>query len=362
MTTERGLFSYGLGLFLIVVLAGCATSSPTRMQFETGVASEAERVWPPPPDIPRYRFVGQLTGEDNFHGDRNSRDVGQKVLGWLVGLMSDRHAPVVLQRPQSGYTDPQGRVFVTDVSRAAVYVFDQVTGQLLVWEMAGPGIRFKTPLGITPGTGKRILVVDADLAQVVILNERGKPEGAFGKEILKRPVGIARDAKRGRIYVSDRQSHSIKVFDDKGKFLREIGRRGEGLGEFNAPTYMTFAHDRLYVTDTLNSRIQIFDRDGKAIRSLGRRGLFLGDMPRPKGVAADSDRNIYVVESYYDHLLIFNDKGEFLLPIGGTGSRIGEFYLPAGVWTDERDRIYVADSFNGRIMVFQYLKEVQEAG
>ena len=332
------------------------------MQFEASDAPEAEQVWPPPPDIPRYRFVGQLTGEENFQGDRDSQGVGRKVFGWLVGLMSGQQTPVVLQRPQSGYTDPQGRVYVTDVSRAAVYVFDQVEGALLVWEMAETGVRFKTPLGIVSGPGKEILVVDADLAQVVRLNNKGKPMGVFGKEVLKRPVGIARDAERGRVYVSDSKAHNIKVFDDNGKFLHEIGMRGEGLGEFNAPTYMTFANDRLYVTDTLNSRVQIIDRDGDVIRSLGRRGLYLGDLPRPKGVAADSDRNIYVVESYYDHLLIFSDKGEFLLPIGGTGSRIGEFYLPAGVWTDGHDRVYVADSFNGRIMVFQYLKEVQEAG
>ena len=347
---------------LVLVLAGCATPSPTRMQFETSEALEAEQVWPPPPDIPRYRFVGQLTGQGNFQGDRNTQGMGEKVFGWLVGLMSGKQTPVVLQRPQSGFTDSQGRVYVTDVSRAAVYVFDQVEGALQVWEMAGDGLRFETPLGIVPGPDRQILVVDADLAQVVRLNSKGKPQGTFGKEILKRPVGIARDAERGRIYVSDSQAHNVKVFDDNGKLLDEIGRRGEGLGEFNAPTYMTFAHGQLYVTDTLNSRIQIFGRDGRAIRALGRRGLFLGDMPRPKGVATDSDRNIYVVESYYDHLLIFNDKGEFLLPIGGTGSRIGEFYLPAGVWTDDRDRVYVADSFNGRIMVFQYLKEVREAG
>ncbi len=352
----------GVAWLLVLVLAGCASPSPTRMQFETSTAPEAEQVWPPPPDIPRYRFVGQLTGQQNFHGDRDGQGMGKKVFGWLVGLMSGKQTPIVLQRPQNGFTDNEGRVFVTDVSRAAVYVFDQVRGELLIWEMAGAGLRFRTPLGIIPGPENQILVVDADLARVVRLNSRGKPQGAFGGEVLKRPVGIARDAERGHIYVSDSQAHNIKVFDDNGKFLREIGHRGEGLGEFNAPTYLTFSQGRLYVTDTLNARVQIFDREGKPLRSLGRRGLFLGDMPRPKGVATDSERNIYVVESYYDHLLIFNDKGEFLLPIGGTGNRIGEFYLPAGVWTDERDRVYVADSFNGRIMVFQYLKEVGEAG
>lgn len=332
------------------------------MHFETSGEPLAQQVWPSQPDVPRYRFVGQLTGENNFRRDQQSQEIGQKVFGWLVGLVSSKHTPVVLQRPQGGYTDKDGRVYITDVSRAAVYVFDQVAGQFLVWEMAGKGIRFKTPIGIVPGVEEGILVVDADLAQVVLLDNSGEPVDSFGKGLLERPVGIARDIDRGRIYVSDSQAHNIKVFDNDGNFLRVIGQRGEGPGEFNAPTYMAFAHGKLYVTDTLNSRIQIFNREDEVVSTVGRRGLYLGDMPRPKGVATDADHNIYVVESYYDYLLIFNEKGEFLLPIGGTGSRVGEFYLPAGVWTDERDRIYVADSFNGRIMVFEYLREVQEAG
>lgn len=336
----------------MLVLTGCASAPPV-MTLHTD--ESAEHVWPGAPDAPRYRFVGALTGEGNMQRDSDAESVGRKVFNWLVGLVSGARTPVVLQRPQSGFVDEAGRVYVSDVSRAAVYVFDRPAGALHVWEMADNRTRFETPVGIAPGAAGTVLVADAELGRVVRLDADGEPAGSLGADVLMRPVGLARDAQRGVIYVADARAHDVKVFADDGRLLKTIGRRGAAPGEFNAPTYLEFRDDLLYVTDTLNSRIQIFDAGGEFVREFGRRGLYIGDLPRPKGVTVDNDGNIYVVESYYDHLLVFNGKGELLLPIGGTGSGIGEFYLPADVWTDRRGHVYVADAFNGRIMVFQYL-------
>ena len=338
---------------LLALCAGCATT-PSVMRLQNTAGPEGE-VWPPAPDTPRYRLVGQLTGEENFTKQTETQGVGRRVLGWLVGLVTGEQAPRVLQRPQSGFTDAQGRVYVTDVSRAAVYVFDAPAGQMRVWEQADQHTRFDTPVGIAPGRDGEILVADAELKRIVRLNAAGQPVGAFGQGELLRPVGIARDAAGGRVFVADAQADTVVIFDDAGARIGSIGRRGEGPGEFNSPTYLSYAGDRLLVADTLNARIQIFDAAGKYLGQFGRRGLYVGDFTRPKGVAADKDGNIYVVESYYDYLLVFNQQGELLLPIGGTGSGNGEFYLPAGIWIDDRDQVYVADAFNGRIMVFQYL-------
>lgn len=342
----------GLCSVLLMLLAACASTSAV---FEYQLSNTGYR-WPAPPEVPRFELLGQLTGEGNF--PHEAQGFGGRVMGWLLGLDSDKRIPRVLQRPQSGFVDEStGRIYVTDVSRGAVFVFDEAGAQLRIWQSAGQVARLVSPMGITSGANGEILVADADLGIVVRLSAEGEPLGGIGLGKLVRPVGIARDPVRGRIFVADSQAHDVKVFADDGSLLETIGRRGEGKGEFNGPTYLAWAGDRLLVTDTLNSRVQIFDADGRYLRDFGRRGLFVGDMPRPKGVAADTRGNLYVVESYYDHLLVFNGDGELLLPIGGSGSGIGQFYLPAGVWTDHRDRIYVADSFNGRVMIFQLLGE-----
>ena len=346
-------------LVLTLLVAGCAQPRLVMNLADTGKGVPA-KVWPEPPEPPRYQYVGELTGEENFradHGITFGKVVG--ALRWLVGLDGYNPNPVVLQRPQSGVVDEKGRIFVTDSNRQGVYVFDNVAGQLEVWEMARLGYKFETPIGIALGANGEILVADAELHSVFRLDKKGDPVGDFGRDILKRPTGLARDPQRGLVYVADTHAHDIKVFSDDGTLLKTIGKRGEGDGEFNFPTHLNFAADKLYVTDTLNSRVQIFDTDGKMVQKFGKLGLYVGDMVRPKGVAVDSSNNIYVIESLYDNLLVFDKQGRTLLGVGGTGKKVGEFYLPTGVWTDRQDRIYIADMYNGRVTVLQYLKETQ---
>lgn len=346
-------------LALSMSLAGCAETHLVMNLSASGQDAEP-KIWPAPPDEPRYRYAGELTGEDNFRPDNwASRSTASKLFEWLVGLTGFRDEPVVLQRPQSGMVDAEGRIYVTDISRGAVYVFDKIAGELKVWEMSGDRERFVAPIGIAPGMPGEVLVADAELHSVFRLNAEGKSVGEFGRDVLKRPTGLARDAQRGRIYVADTHAHDIKVFGDDGKLLKVIGQRGEEDGQFNFPTYLAYAGDKLYVTDTLNSRVQIFDADGNMVAKFGQRGLFVGNMVRPKGVAVDSTGNIYVVESLHDNLLIFDSQGRTLLAIGGNGKNAGEFYLPAGVWIDSQDQVYIADMFNGRITVLQFLGSSQ---
>lgn len=341
----------GILLLLTVVLAGCAETR-TFLKYE---ATGERQVWPEKPEIPRYRYVGTLIGDANVVRE-SEPGFFTKALEWLAGVDGADREGIELQRPHSGVVDEKlGRIYVTDASRQGIFVFDEPRGTVKVWDRAAGSLQFLSPVGIALDQNGELLVVDSDLAAVFRINQNGEPIGSFGEGIFKRPTGIARDAKSNKIYVSDTHAHNIKVFNDSGKLLEVIGERGEEIGQFNFPTFITFANNNLYVTDTLNSRIQVLSADGRYQFVFGRRGLYVGDLPRPKGVAIDGDNNIYVVESYYDHLLVYSSDGQLLLPIGGTGSEIGQFYLPSGVWTDSRDRVYVADMFNGRVVIFEYL-------
>lgn len=346
------LSSYAILLVLFAAfISGCAQTKQILVYEEK---EQQQQVWPASPEQPRYKYIGQLTGDENLI--REGEGFLDKLFTLLTGLVRSEDERIVLQRPQSGVVDEQRkRIYVTDVSRQGVFVFDEKEGSVEIWDRADKQLSFLSPIGIALTESGDILVADADLAQIVRLGPEGEPRGLYGNGILKRPTGIARDPVSRRIYVSDTHAHNIKIFDDRGRFIRAFGDRGEKPGQFNFPTHLTFKNNRLYVTDTMNARIQVYSREGELEFIFGKRGIYMGDMPRPKGVAVDSEGNIYVVESYYDHLLIYNFKGDFLLPIGGTGTEIGQFYLPSGVWTDSRDRVYVADMFNGRILILQYL-------
>ncbi|WP_136416696.1 6-bladed beta-propeller [Herbaspirillum sp. ST 5-3] len=351
----RRIFTLSL-LGLVLLLSGCGETRYV-MRLDPEPAKEhASLVWPAAPEIPRFRYVGQLTGEQNFvPEDGEKQAIGSRILRWLVGLTGNGEDRTVLKRPQSGMTGSDGRVYVSDIAAHAVFVFDRMAGKLSVWTQSEEYRNFVTPIGVAEGPGGQVLVADAELGRVYRLDRDGKPIDSFGKDILVRPTGLARDAQRHRIYVADTHAHDIKVFDDDGMLVDTIGHRGEDQGELNFPTHLAIAGDKLYVTDSMNARLQIFNLQGRVIRSIGRRGLYIGNMTRPKGVTVDPSGNIYVVESFYDNLLVFNSEGKFLMPIGGTGKDIGQFYLPSGVWSDQQGRIHVADMFNGRIVIFQFI-------
>ena len=364
MNVLRTLRSFGTGMLVITVgLAGCAEVKHVMRYGVEDTPSERRLYWPSAPERPRYSYGGQLIGWENFPVAKEDRGkkAGEQALIWLVGLdpetgLSKREDESKgLQRPQTGVVDELGRIYVTDSGQNAIMVFDEPAGKLHVWNKASGRQNFSAPVGIALGPNKQILVVDAELGRVFRLSREGEPLGEFGAGQLLRPTGLARDGKRGLIYVADSRADDIKVFDNDGILLHTIGAPGTNPGAFNGPTHIAFAHDQLYIADTLNARIQIFDAQGEFVFAFGDRGIQLGDLVRPKGVSVDSEGNIYVIESFHDHLLVYDKTGRLLLPIGGTGKHIGQFYLPSGVWIDGRNRIFISDMFNGRVMVLQFL-------
>jgi len=68
------------------------------------------------------------------------------------------------------------------------------------------------------------------------------------------PSGVAVD-REGRIYLSDLQYNSIRVFDSTGHYLFGISRPGKGPGELSGPCCLAFdqAGD-LWVRDAMNGR------------------------------------------------------------------------------------------------------------
>ena len=342
----------------IAALAGCASVEPIRGRLHYGMddAPEGQKLlWPAAPEVPRFLYTGTLTGEPNFRPDGGERPALAQLARWIAGLDDQGTPPLVLQRPSALIGDDAGRLYVADVSRQALFVFDEKAGELLLWEQADAQRRFVAPAGVALAPG-RVFVSDAALGAVFALDTQGSPRGTIGTGKLLRPTGIARDAATGRLFVADTYSHDIKVFDDAGLLVATLGHRGSEPGEFNFPSFLALAGGELYVTDTLNNRVQVLRAsDGAFVRQFGSRGLTLGQLVRPKGVSVDAEGNVYVIESFYDSLLVYSPQGDFLMPIGGTGKATGRFYLPAGVWVDGKNRVHVADMFNGRVVLFQFL-------
>ena len=82
---------------------------------------------------------------------------------------------------------------------------------------------------------------------------------------LSAPVALA--SALGSLFVVDSQECEVRLFSREGLFLRVLGRRGQGPGEFSSPADIDFFENKLYVADRFNSRIQILDKNGSYLRS-----------------------------------------------------------------------------------------------
>ncbi len=73
-------------------------------------------------------------------------------------------------------------------------------------------------------------------------------------------VALAHD---GQLYVGDQSAKEIRVFDSEGNYLKTLGRKGQGPGEYQSiiSLALTPDDDSLYVYDFINARVSVYDSD-----------------------------------------------------------------------------------------------------
>ena len=125
------------------------------------------------------------------------------------------------------------------------------------------------------------------LTKLVLKEDFSIGEGEQEEEMFSEMTAVEVD-KEGNIYIVDRKESMIKVFDNKGKYVRTIGRKGQGPGEVNQPVGIRITpNNELLVEDVFNQRLAVFTLDGKFLKNLSTaKALGLA------GIAVDSKGNI----------------------------------------------------------------------
>lgn len=331
----------------LLLLAGCAA---TPDQKEPEIVA-----FPPPPEVPRYFFERTILGSHNVEG-ASSED---RLMSMLTGTAVRRGQPFAKPFDVAVH---QGRVFVSDTVKGAVFALDFPGKTSFMIGEEGDGELGK-PFGVAVDQTGRLFVVDSRHKQVNVYDRDGNFLFNFGsEEIFTRPSGIDVTRDGSRAYVVDTggvqsRNHVIHVFDARtGEHLSEIASRGSGEGELNLPRDIKVGPDGLlYVSDGGNFRVQVFTPEGAYVRQWGQVGLRTGQFSRPKGLSIDPEGNVYVVDAAFGNFQIFNAEGQLLMFIGTRTEKPspGAYLLPAGIDVDEDGRIYVIDQFYRKLDIYR---------
>lgn len=98
------------------------------------------------------------------------------------------------------------------------------------------------------------------------LVEAARIESDFGTEGELVAPGSVALGDGGTVYVADTKPAAIKVYTPDGKFVRSIGREGEGPGEFRV-AFLGLHGASLVVHDPQLARTTVFDTAGTLVRS-----------------------------------------------------------------------------------------------
>lgn len=78
---------------------------------------------------------------------------------------------------------------------------------------------------------------------------------------LKKPIGLTAD-NNDNVYILDIYSMSVKKFDSSGKFIKSIGRSGQGPGELYYPSLIFIYKDTLNIMSFGSQKMSKFDLEG----------------------------------------------------------------------------------------------------
>ncbi len=232
---------------------------------------------------------------------------GKYMRGFGEGLFTRTHGLRIDGEDNLWVTDVGAHIVMKLSPQGATLLTLGTKGQPGVWNEATESRRFNEPNDLAIGRGGDIFVV------------QGHTAGKGDPRVLK--------------------------FDRNGKFIKSWGGPGTEPGKFQVAHGIAIdANGLLWVADRENQRIQIFDDDGKFIRELKYAGL-------PCGLQIGG-QYIYMVNGFAGQLLRLDLNGNVLAAVGKPGKGLGEFGEAHFVTVSPQGEIYVADTVNGTLHKF----------
>jgi len=247
-----------------------------------------------------------------------------------------------------------------------VAIISSVPGRKQIDRLWGPANmqagtwKINLPSGRVTGRNGTVELFNLKLDAVSEIGTRGNGERQFNA-----PQGLDYDQSRKEILIADTGNDRIVRLAPDGRQIAVHGGFGLSFGDRseeredsldNPYDVAAGGFSNFYVSDQNNRRVCIFD----AYKSY-RGNLFPKDsdrrnrLDRPRGLKIDPENNIWLVDGRADRVIKISTSGDRLFEIGGFGFSTLQLKDPTQVDVNTSGEIFVADRGKGRIVIFDRL-------
>lgn len=269
----------------------------------------------------------------------------------------------MLGSPIAVTTDNLGNIYVAESSNNRVRIYSQ-SGQ---YQNTIAGL--SAPKCVAVDSVGRIYVGNEGTGEVKVYTSALSLDTSItigaGSGEFDWPSDIAFDGD-GKIYVTDRDDHIVKVFNPDGSSSDTIGSPGTPgqltqPGEFNKPSSIEIDEaaeeivilDRALTYDSTNkltdgARIQKFYMNGDYKSGFSRFGFEDDMLRKPQHIALDSEGRIYVTDSDVakNEVVVYDGTGNYLGTIFDSSMR------PVGIALGLSNRLYITSLTASRMDVY----------
>lgn len=342
-------------LLLSIVIVACAGKKP--------VYKIDQYVWPKESADPKLKAVRVITNSNEFPGKTGGKNA---IMKELVGDVNVNWIDIKAIRLA---TNGEGKVYIAVPAKSELQLVDFVNKRI-------KNIQFSS---INPSAvavkEKRIFISDRAGGRVMEITEDKNVKWSYGRKVDEKAFEKMKNdnetkvdnlykrisdvfVKGDKLYVTDELFGRIDIFSLDGKHLKSI----HGVPAPNS----IYVDDRgkIYVLSKFVGKLFVYDENGKFIKDLLTPGTNIWALNFPNGIAMNSEDNIFIVDIATNGLKIYDEEGTFLYYLGVEKESVylGGFNNPKDVVVDNKDRVYILDSYNRRLVILQSLTEKYEKG
>jgi DNA-binding beta-propeller fold protein YncE len=220
--------------------------------------------------------------------------------------------------------------------------------------------------------------------RVVMVFGRKQEASDEGTEALRHPKpplppidGVFRQVtdvtwdSAGNTYISDGYINSrIAKVDKNGNWIKSWGEPGNQPGQLNTPhSIASDARNNIYVADRGNERIQVFDNEGRFLRqirinvplppdahpAIGNKpgpdvqGLFAPGSPWTVCITPPPNQVLYASDAYPGRIYKLSLDGKVLGVLGQSGKQLKQFGWIHEIACPSENELYVGELLNWRV-------------